>query len=39
MTEKNVHGVLIVPNDTATFSELENQKGNSNVSPLTLSDF
>ena len=26
MREKNVHGVLIAPNDTTTFSELENQK-------------
>ena len=26
MREKNVHGVLIVPNGTSTFSELENQK-------------
>ena len=24
--KKNVHGVLIVPNGTSTFSELENQK-------------
>ena len=28
MREKNVHGVLIVPNGTSTFSELENQKKN-----------